>query len=78
MNGPQHFREAEGFLESAAYWKEEEDLPSVQVDYALRRALVHATLAHAAAVAELDPFGHEEGTGRTVERSEAWKKVLDS
>ena len=67
MNGPQHYAQAESLLESADSWKAEEG-DQAAADYCVRIAMVHATLANAAAVAE-------EVTPNTAK---AWAEVLDS
>jgi hypothetical protein len=76
MNGPQHYQEAERYAEEATD-PAGHGVQSIQQHIAL--AQVHATLALAAATAELDASegpGGGSATGRTAERGYAWEEVL--
>lgn len=86
MNGPKHYADAETLLR-AADEASAEALATLRADASMDptpslvgvlglvlAAQVHATLAHAAAVAEMDAFGMADGsaTGRTVNQVAAW------
>lgn len=77
MTGPEHYRQAERLI--AAVTLDDghliEDDPNV-----IALAQVHATLALAAATAELDAFPVGDGvaaTGRDSEAAVAWSYVLE-
>lgn len=74
MNGPQHYAAADEWLTIAEdfYTKDK----YADGGLAAQIAAVHATLAQAAAVAELEAFGDPPGTGRTSKRSTAWTEVM--
>lgn len=76
MTGPEHYRTAERLLRAVDVYRASEDNYSAQM--AIAEAQVHATLALAAATAELDHYGGGEdgGTGGTIAQSHAWQKVL--
>lgn len=77
MTGPEHYREAEALLDSVESRGFGPEPDHIQAAW-LAAAQVHATLALAAATAELDVFGEGNGTGRTVKRSKAWDVALDA
>ena len=76
MNGPEHYREAERLAEqslNADYGDEEFRMRLAAV------AQVHATLALAAATAELNAIegpGGGSATGRLAEQGRAWTELL--
>jgi hypothetical protein len=74
MNGPDHYRAAEGWLAEVRY-----DTVTPQSAQALAAAQIHATLALAAAVATLDAAegpGGGSATGRTSDDAVAWEGAL--
>lgn len=75
MTGPEHYREAERLIAAGEYDETGEDVLHAR-DIAL--AQVHATLALAAATAELDAYGMADGsaTGRTEKRGRAWSEAI--
>lgn len=77
MTGPDHYRKAEDLLSSADLNQLEPGSPAERSVFA--EAQVHATLALAAATAELTAYGMNDGsaTGRTETREMAWSGVLD-
>lgn len=83
MTGPEHYREAERLLtrNRTEDYDGTEYVVSVPSDRDLVEAQVHATLALAAATAELDvyegPTGHD-GTGRTSRQVAAWAEVISN
>jgi hypothetical protein len=80
MNGPQHYREAERCVELA--WEESTAGLEKSAAFNLSRAQVHATLAQAAAVAELEGVAHGINDGIILSRPEhlalRWSEVLDA
>jgi len=70
MSGPEHFREAERLIKQANSIPD--GFPSDQYAQTIAEAQVHATLAHAAATADLfalyGPVGDES--------KEAWRKAV--
>lgn len=84
-SGPQHYRMAEYVLDEAKKFMAEsvaeadvEDLPEIAGQHAamVAQAQVHATLALAAATAEIDYFGSDAGTGRRDDRATAWNAAF--
>lgn len=89
MNGPRHYLKAEQLIIQANEWMDadhgwkaelssEERIARRQADMA--QAQVHATLALAAATAELERFGDDDGgasLGRYDRYSRAWGKAMD-
>jgi hypothetical protein len=75
-NGPTHYRNAEHALKEAARLESGSD----HERYFLAKAQVHATLAAAAATAELNSYtdyGAQTATGRTSDESKAWKAAFN-
>lgn len=78
MTGPEHYREAEALLDSVEDRGFGPEPDHIQTAW-LSAAQVHATLALAAATAELDAYdsGGGSATGRTERRAKAWGAALD-
>jgi hypothetical protein len=76
MDGPTHYKEAERCI---AIYRESSDAP-VAVAQVLAEGQVHATLALAAATAELVAVGYSGHivTGRDAKREDAWAEVFAS
>lgn len=68
--GPEHYKEAERLLQEA-----DRNGPGSHSDHLLAAALVRATLAQTAAIAELDDRAGQGGgsaTGRSIANVRAW------
>lgn len=75
MDGPGHYRTAEALLVG----QRSAMRGTVEDQSILAEAQVHATLALAAATAELDAFemANDSATSRLDRRAKAWTAVLD-
>lgn len=79
MRGPEHYRLAEDWLSEAADAYDRISNPYEAGRLAAALAGVHAQLAGAGAVAELDAYGMADGsaTGRSPSRFEEWTRAFD-
>lgn len=75
MNGPEHYREAERLLDRAENVIPDDEPAQAAV---AARAQVHATLALAAATAELDAYNvdGQAATGRRADAGKAWRDAI--
>ena len=85
-DGPTHYRAAEGCMDAAERFVQanngkrvpQHEAEALRADVAgtLAAAQVHAVLALAAAMAEIDYFGGDAGTGRRDDRAQAWNSAF--
>lgn len=79
MTGPEHYREAERLIDGA-HKVQNDSGPGCGSEELLTEALVHATLALAAAVGGLDAIegpGGSSATGRTAKDGDAWMEIVE-
>lgn len=83
--GPEHYKTAEALAaqahtQLASYEDDGRDSYREHAEALTALAQVHATLAHAAAVAELERYGDDDGgasLGRHGGRERAWQEAMD-
>ena len=68
MSGPEHYREAERLLQAVSDMTADTSEEAALLNCTFMEAQVHATLALAAAQAEM--------TGRRVDRGSEWERTL--